>query len=86
MSFKALNRYLLARIQQEREVRTYRDLVAEYIANIGSLGHPEVRISYVQERQKIYGDYVEDKRSAKEIVEDVFKKHNLTLKEEDSDK
>lgn len=80
MSLKAALKYIECRSKEREEDSLYRAILSEYIAVLGTGKSSEKYISYTQELQKLRGEYVEDKRTAEEILLDTIKKHNLTLK------
>lgn len=74
-------KYIDYRFKQYEEDLLYKSITAEYLANIATGRRGETRISFIEERNKIYGIKAEkDERSAEEIINDTFKKHGIKLK------
>lgn len=74
-------KYIDYRFKQSEEDLLYKSIIAEYIANIGTGRQGEKRISFIEERNKIYGIKTEkDERTAGEIVADTFKKHGIKIR------
>lgn len=82
MSARAVINYLDYRLKQEAERRLFESFMAENSATRTAQMKTKTRVSYTQQRNKIWGvAQKEDNRTAMEIIADVFKKHGLTLEE-----
>lgn len=82
MPLKSVVSFLKCRMREEADLLYYREIIAENIATIGNGKITQTRISYSQERKKIYGEIKQDLRTAKEIVNDTFKRFGLKIKTE----
>ena len=83
MSFKAVNALLEYKLKERDEWVLYEVITAETLATLGSNMKMTKRISFIEERNKIYGiELQKDERSAEEIIADTFKKHGIKIKEE----
>lgn len=82
MPLKSVISFLRCRMKEEVDYLLYREIVAENIATIANGKVTQNRISYSQERKKIYGEIKQDLRTAKEIVNDTFKRFGLKIKTE----
>lgn len=82
MTARAVVNYLDYRLKQEREQRLFEEFLAENSATLAAQMKTKTRVSYSPLRNKIWGvSQKEDNRSAIEIINDVFAKHGLRLKE-----
>lgn len=86
MSLKAVVRYINYRFKQNEDDFLYKALTAEYQSVLCTGIFREVqRISYVEEHNKIYGIKTKkDERTAREIVEDTFKKHGIKMRKKEA--
>lgn len=81
MSLKAVVKFLDYRFKQTDEEVLFKTIIAEYLATIGVGKTTSERISFSEERNKIYGiKSKKDERSAEEIIKDTFKKHGIKIK------
>lgn len=82
ISFKAVVRLVDYRLKLYEEDLLYKSITAEYLATIAMGRTTETRISFVQERKKIYEDETEkDTRTAEEIICDTCRKHGIKIVE-----
>lgn len=79
MSLKSIVEYIKTRSDDYECEELYRSLTAEYIAVIATGKRSEKYLSYAKERDVFLGERKKDLRSAKEIIIDTFKKHNLLM-------
>lgn len=80
MSLKAVVKYLDYRLKKDEEEILYRKITAEYLGVMGRGMKTETKISFVEERNKIWGGApVEDNRTAQEVINDTAKKHGINI-------
>lgn len=84
MKIKAVVRYIDYRFKQKSEETVFRTIMAEYTATVGVGKVSQKRLSFIEERNKIYGiETPKDERTAEEIIVDTFKKHGLKIKQKE---
>lgn len=84
MTLKAVVKYIDYRLKHNEDDFLYRAIVAESLATIAVGKKSGERVSYINEHNKLFNinNKKEDKRSAKDIIKDTFKAHNITIREE----
>lgn len=83
MSLRAVVQYLDYRLKKDAEDQFYKVVTAEHLATLAAGMRTNERIGFLDKVNKIWGIApVEDKRTAKEIIEDTFKKHGIQIKKE----
>lgn len=81
MSLRAVVDYVDYRLKQYKDDFVFRAIMAEYTATIGVGKQSEKRLSYIEERNEIFGVKTEkDERSAEEIIAYTFAKHGIVVK------
>ena len=81
MSLRAVVSYLDYRLKKDYEKQLFEIFVAEHLSIVASGRYTKEPNSYIEKVNKLWGKKEKkDERTAKQIIEDTFKKHGIKIK------